>query len=390
MSFLRVDGTSIVDNRGDVVDIVGINLGNWLLWEGYLMMGDFKYRTHSQFMESLTHIFHGDEYKAKTFEHQWRMNYVTECEIRDLKKLGFNSVRVPFHYNMFWDDDEKHVKDFGFQYFDHLIEICKKYEIYLLLDMHAAPGYQNPGDHADNVDSNEDQPRDTVKFWDGDNVLIAATVWKHIAERYKDESIIWGYDLINEPVLQPDREYELLQSLITMTKTIREVDSNHIIVAEGSWWGSEMFTLDWMDKKTQEKTGIDYRWDDNLVFQTHHYSDDPSLLDERLEVTKKLNIPLILGEYGENTPENIKQMTDWCIKNSVGYFPWSFKKMSHDRCLWTIPSNKTYERLKECINTGSLAPGGLYDEMIDFCHSNITNGAEGIQWHQEYYDAIKK
>lgn len=387
--YVHTDGTQILDENGDELYFVGMNLGNWLLWEGYLMMGDFNYRTHTQFFNSVKDAFGGDINKALEFEHQWRLNYVTEQAIVDLKSLGFNSVRVPFNYNMFWDFDNKQPSSGGFFYLDRLVDYCRNQGVYILLDMHAAPGYQNPGDHSDNVNSNASQPRETVTFWDGNNVDVAAQVWRHIANYYKNEPVIWGYDLINEPVPQPGREFELLGSLITMRNAIREVDNNHIIVAEGSWWGSDMQKIDWMDPETQNITGINYRWDNNLVYQTHHYSTDVSLLDGRLAICDKLNVPMILGEYGESDNGNLRNMTDWCIENDVDYFPWSFKKMSHDKCLWTIHPNEPYNQLKNFINSGGTPPASLYDDMIDFCQNNIANGAPGLSWDQGWYDAVK-
>ena len=387
--FVRAQGNKIVDPNGNEILLKGMNLGNWLLWEGYLMMGDFNYRTHTQFFNSVKDAFGGDLAKAMEFEHQWRLNYVTEYAIGELKGLGFNSVRVPFHFNMFWDWNSNSVSDRGFEYIDRLIDYCRIHGVYILLDMHAAPGYQNPGDHCDNGESNASQPRESVHFWDGNNVNIASQIWRHIANRYKNEPMIWGYDLINEPVPQPGREFELLGSLITMRNAIRQVDNNHVIVAEGSWWGSDMQKLDWMDSETQSKTGINYRWDNNLVYQTHHYSSDVSLLNSRLAICNKLNVPLILGEYGESDNTNLRNMTDWCINNNVGYFPWSFKKMSHDRCMWTIPPNTAYNQLKSYINYGGTPPANIYNNMIAFCNNNIANGAPGLIWHQGFYDAIK-
>lgn len=389
--YVHTDGTQILDENGNDIYFSGMNLGNWLLWEGYLMMGDFTYRTHSQFLQSVSEAFGNDMAKAKEFEHQWRMNYLTQQEISDLKALGYNSVRVPFHYNMFWDGSG--VKNDGFQYFDRVIEFCRNEGMYVLLDMHAAPGYQNPGDHSDNVNSNASQPRGTVTFWDGDNIAIASDVWKHIANRYQNEPVVWGYDLINEPVPQPGREFELLASLITMRNSIREVDNNHIIVAEGSWWSSDLTKIDWLDPMTQDSTGLSSKWDDNLVYQLHHYSGnyagDGPVLNERAAIATKLNVPLIMGEYGEADESGIGAMTDWCINNNVDFFPWSFKKMSHDRCLWTIPPNAAYESLKSFVNNGTTPPASLYDDMIAFCQNNITNGSPDIIWHQGFYEATK-
>ena len=341
-NFVSTQGNKIVDEQGNELFLSGINLGNWLVWEGYLMMGDFNYRTHTQFFNELAGAL-GSSDKAAEFEYQWRLNYVDEQAIADLKGLGFNSVRVPFNYNLFWWNNQ--LRDNGFEYFDRLIEWCRKYDMYVLLDMHGAPGYQNPGDHADNVNSNASQPRDSVTFWDGNNVQIAATIWRHIANRYKDEPVVWGYDLINEPVPQDGREYELLPSFITMRNAIREVDNNHIIVAEGSWWGSDLSKIDWSNGDTQARTGINYKWDDKLVYQIHHYGPVADT-QGRENITNNLNIPLIIGEYGETDNGNLLAITNWAKQNLAGYFPWSFKKMSHDRTLWTIPTNNAYEQVK--------------------------------------------
>lgn len=385
--FIRAQGTQIVKSDGTPIYFQGMNLGNWLVWEGYLMMGDFNYRTHSQFFNNIKSAFGGNHAQAMEFQHQWRLNYVTNQTIVDLKNLGFNSVRVPFHYNLFWNGSA--LTNDGFQYFDRLISFCRANGVYILLDMHAAPGHQNPGDHCDNNESNASQPRGSVHFWDGNNVNIASQIWRHIAARYANEPMIWGYDLINEPVPQPGREYELLRSMITMRNAIRQVDNNHIIVAEGNWWGSDLQKLDWMDGATQSNTGINSRWDNNLVYQTHHYSDDVSALNGRKAITNKLNIPLMLGEYGENTDSKILEMTNWCKNNNVAYFPWSFKKMFHDKCLWTIPGNDAYNRVRNFINNGGTPPANAYNDMIAFCNNNIANGKPGQTFHNGFYNAVK-
>jgi len=265
--------------------------------------------------------------------------------------------------------------------------------MYILLDMHAAPGYQNPGDHSDNGDSNASQPRTSVKFWDGTNVATAAKIWKHIATRYKNEPIIWGYDLINEPVTQETRKYELLPSLIAMRNAIREVDNNHIIVAEGDWWGSDLVALDWNNSATKAATGVSAAWDNNLVLQTHHYifGNTAWLADlyARDDITNAMNVPLILGEYGEDSQANLRTMADWSAANIAGAFAWSFKKMSHDKTLWTIKPNALYSSVVAYINNGGTKPANAYQGMIDFAKNNIANGAPGLVWHQDFYEGTK-
>ncbi len=293
---------------------------------------------------------------------------------------------MPFHYNMFWKNNQ--LSDDGFQYFDLLINAARKHDIYVLLDMHAAPGYQNPGDHCDNLDSNATQPRSSVYFWDKDEYIqITSKVWQHIALRYKEEPVIWGYDLLNEPVPQDGREYELLGSLIKIRNAIREVDNNHIIVAETSWWSSDLSKIDWTNPLVQEKTGINSQWDDNLVYEIHHYGPASDTFG-REKITNNLNIPLILGEFGESDNNNLLAISSWAKKELVGYFPWSFKKISHDKTLWTIPSTTAYNKLKSYINNNQRAPTDLYDEIISFTQKNIRNGSPQLEWHEDFFQAI--
>ena len=344
------------------------------------MMGDFNYRTHTQFFDSIADALGGVN-EATEFEYQWRLNYVNEDAIADLKGLGFNSVRVPFNFKLFYQNGL--IVDDGFEFFDRVIEYCRTHDMYVLLDMHGAPGYQNPGDHSDNVDSNADQPRDTVAFWDGDNVQLAASIWRHIAARYVDEPVIWGYDIINEPVPQDGREYELLPSYVTMRNAIREVDTNHIIVAEGSWWSSDLSKIDWMDLTVQSETGITSQWDDKLVYQLHHYGLASDTYG-REDIPNKLNIPVFIGEYGETDESNLLDITNWAKQSLEGYYAWSFKKMSHDRTLWTIPPNDAYNQVKAYINSGGTPPTHLYSDMISFAQINTNNGHSSHEWHQGF------
>ncbi len=384
-TFVHTNGTRIVDGANRDLFLKGINLGNWLVWEGYLMMGDYNFRTHTQFFNSLATALGGSD-RAAEFENQWRLNYVDEKAIGELSGLGFNAVRVPFNYNLFWWDGK--LRDNGFVYFDKLLAACRLHGVYVLLDMHGAPGYQNPGDHSDNGNSNSSQPRGSVTFWDGNNVSIASQVWRHVAERYKDEPMIWGYDLLNEPVPQPGREYELLSSMVTMRNAIREVDSHHVIVAEGNWWGSDLSKLDWQDGTVRTRTGVSSQWDSNLVYEIHHYGAVADTMG-REGLTNRLNVPLILGEYGETDDANLRATTNWARQALAGAFPWTFKKMSYDKALWTIPTNGDYETVKAFIRNGGTPPTQLYNAMISFAQTNVRNGHPSITWNQSFYDGVK-
>ncbi len=386
--FLRTQGTQIVDANSRPLVLIGPNLGNWLVFEGYMLDVDVSgWRTPSGFRAGVKHALGGDEQRTGEFVRKWRNSYVTAETLRQIKALGFNSVRVPFPYDLFWNGAS--LTDDGFEYFDRIIQYCRDHDMYVQFDMHTAPGYQNPGHHSDNP---HEQVRESVRFWaDWSNVELAARIWGHIAKRYANEPVIWSWDLINEPVTRNEREKSRLEeSYRVMGAAIRAVDRNHILSIQGDWWGSDFAALD--DK-----------WDDHLVFQTHHYpaqgikephDTKPGGLGERLRRARELGVPLWLGEFGENTPDVLRDMADWAKRNSVGYAPWSFKRIETDRALWSIRKTPGYQRVVDYIKRGTYPatppgapPPSAFTDLMTFI--DLTrNGEPNVGFVPSFAEAV--
>ncbi|RYZ50689.1 MAG: hypothetical protein EOP07_22520 [Proteobacteria bacterium] len=148
-----------------------------------------------------------------------------------------------------------------------------------------------------------------------------------------------------------------------------------------------MTKIDWEDGTVQAKTGIKAKWDDNLMYEIHHYGPVADTMG-RETISNRLKVPLILGEFGENDEAVIDATNRWAKQKLAGAFAWSFKKMSHDKTLWTIPPNASYDKIRNFINNGGYAPTDEYEAMISFAKTNIKNGHPSIVWHQSFYDAI--
>ena len=73
----------------------------------------------------------------------------------------------------------------GFELLDNLVRWCKQSGIYVIIDMHAAPGGQT-GQNID--DSINDEPR---LFMNPTNQDRLVALWVKIATRYKDEPMKW-------------------------------------------------------------------------------------------------------------------------------------------------------------------------------------------------------
>ena len=387
--FVRTHGTQIVDDDGKPLLLTGPNLGNWLVFEGYMLDVDVRgWSTPSGFRAGIRHALGGDEQRTRQFVQKWRDSYVTAETLRQIKALGFNSVRVPFSYDLFWNGTS--LTDEGFQYFDRIIQYCRSNAMYVQFDMHTAPGYQNPGHHSDNP---HEQVRESVRFWaDWSNVQLAARIWGHIAKRYADEPVIWSWDLINEPVTRNEQEKARLEaSYRVMGAAIRAVDRNHILSIQGDWWGSDFGPLN--DK-----------WDERLVFQTHHYPNQgikephdtrPGGLGERLRKAQSVGVPLWLGEFGENTPEVLRDIADWASRNSVGYAPWSFKRIETDRALWSIRKTPGYQTVIDYIKRGTYPakppgepPANAFADLMTF--SDLTrNGEPNVDLVPSFAEAVR-
>ena len=133
--FVHTDGTRLIDGEGHALMLRGTNLGNWLVLEGYMF--HFEHGPQSaREIEALTNELMGPQ-TADKFWHSYRERYVTRDDIQFLKRAGFNSVRIPIHYKYFQIDDGE-----GFALLDRVIEWSREAGLYVVIDMHCAPGGQ--------------------------------------------------------------------------------------------------------------------------------------------------------------------------------------------------------------------------------------------------------
>ena len=195
---LTTEGKKIVDAEGNEVILRGMSLGSWMLIEGYMMQSSNVADTQHEFRNRLIDLM-GEE-KTDEFFDAWLDNHVTKADIDSLAIWGFNSVRLPMHYNLFTlpiEDEpvegENTWLEKGFVMVDSLLDWCEVNNIYLILDLHAAPGGQ--GYNAAICDYDPSKP----SLWQSqENKDKTVALWAKLAERYKDEKWIDEYDLINE------------------------------------------------------------------------------------------------------------------------------------------------------------------------------------------------
>ena len=313
-NFVRRIGKEIYDINNEPFLLKGVGIGGWLLFEGYMFRSFGKIDRPSRFKEHVLKMTN-EKYYNDFFE-RFYDEFFCEEDIILIKKNGFNSIRIAIDYQFLYcsSDEEvelEHVQR-NFERLDNIISLCKTHEVYVILDLHAAPGGQT-GTNIDN--SSNDEPELFMNELYQDQLCY---IWKEIAQRYKDENIIAAYDLLNEPLPEWNSKYNsLLMPLYKrVIQSIRQVDENHMITLEGLHWSTDWSLFTELP-------------DENILLQFHKYWNNPDVesLQNYLDVRDKLNVPIFMGEGGENNLQWYYSVFKLYNQLNISSNFWTYKKM---------------------------------------------------------------
>ncbi len=325
-NLLKVSGDHIVNQKGETIVLRGFGLGGMLHIENFI--DGYPYNEESM-KEGLLKVLGKKKYDLY-FDNLLK-SYFTEPDAEYIHSLGLNLVRIPINYHLFEDDMNPGViKKEAFKYLDRVIDLCAKHQIYTIIDLHALPGSQNQHWHSDN-------PTQKAFFWvykEFQNRVVH--LWEVIAEHYKDNPWIAGYDLINEPA-DPSGE-KLVPYYKRLYDAIKKVDPNHIMFIEGDNFAKDFshFTEVW----------------DNVVYTNHDYAlpgftgDYPGEINGKYydkdvlekEFLKKSEfmlshkVPIWVGEFGPvYTNDPVKDESRYrVLKDQLAYY----KTYKVSWCIW--------------------------------------------------------
>ena len=296
--FVKVNGMEFT-KTGKPILFRGMGIGSWLNME-HFMLGIPT--PDNQIRKTVKEVF-GKE-TADGFFDCFIRSFISDSDFAFLKKCGVNILRVPFNYRLFIDDQNpSEYKKEGLLYLDYLMDFCENYQIYLLLDLHTAPGGQNPDWHSDN---NTGIP----EFWHykvfRDQI---AALWGYIAEHYKEKEYLLGYDVLNEPYLI-DAPDVLTEFYLEVTESIRKSDPNHIIFLEGDHFAMQ---FDCIHEIKDENTALTFHyyptvWEPELFEDTYDKAARcrkfQEILDQIAGIREKFHRPILCGEAGYDIDQN--------------------------------------------------------------------------------------
>ena len=376
--FLRTQGTDIVNDEGPVI-LRSIGTGNWMIMEGYMMQSSSAgIGTHTQYRNKLVETM-GEE-RTNEFFDVWTENHFTKSDLDSMKVWGFNSVRAALHYKTLplpIEDEQRNSDgslqntwlEKGFEKIDELLSWCEQNKMYLILDMHGAPGGQ--GKNASISDYDKNLP----SLWESeDNKQKLIALWIKLAERYKDAQWIGGFDMINEPNWSVDGTnnqngcdcenndaiWELHERII---QAIRTVNTNHIVYISGNCWGGNYKSF---DKHSLPKA------DDNMVITFHKYwnNNDADALDKWLAMREQYQMPLWMSEGGENSNTWFSDCIALYEKNKIGWSWWPVKKSKINNVL-KVRTDENYRQLiKSWKNNKPLAADQTYKAVMEYANNH--------------------
>ena len=350
--FVRADHGRLVDGAGREVLLRGVGLGNWLLPEGYMWKFGAGAESPRE-IEALVERLVGAT-AAASFWTRFRDAFITEADIQRISESGFDHVRLPINSRIVQSEDGEPIEG-GYALIDRVVEWCRRHRLWVLLDLHGAPG----GQTGTNID---DSPRGKPElFMEERYRRNTVRLWRDLASRYASDTTVLGYDLLNEPLpngWQDVYAAELVDLYRELTDEIRSVDRNHLIVYEGSHWATNWSIF----------TEV---WDENSLLQFHKYwsSPDEASISTFLEARERLGLPIYMGEGGENTLEWIYTVTRLYESNDIGWNFWPWKKIDTRTSPASIVPPRRWPDVVGSIGSKALLnraeASTVFDELIE-------------------------
>lgn len=356
MDYIRAQGREIYAGNTPIL-LRGFGLGGWFLPEGY-MWKLYQGCDRPRKMEALIKELCGEVY-AESFWESYLESYITEKDIEFIAKEGFNSIRLPLNGRQLYQKASGLAINLKlFLKIDEIITWCRKHQIYVILDMHGAPG----GQTGQNIDDSEaDHPE---LFVQPEYVEELVFLWSELAKRYCNEPVIAGYDLLNEPLPNFFNQYNdrLLPLYRRLIREIRAIDSKHMIILEGLHWATD-FTV--FDQFTREEAA------DNIMLQFHKYWSNPDSegIQSFISKAEELDVPLFMGEGGENNCDWYTTAFPMYEQHNISWNFWSYKKMecTNSPVTFDVPEGWN-ELIGQIKGEGSLISKRAMEIFQNFLH----------------------
>ena len=340
LSWLHTEGERIVSEAGETVVLRGTNFGGWGILEDWFCPFTDPAGEDNVY-ETLVARFGQDA--AHALFRTYRSNWITEQDYQNVAAMGMNVIRLPIWYRNFQRDDNgtwyrDDAGNIDWRELDEVVAMCRKYGLYLIIDLHGLPGYQNDYDHCGRSKS--------MSLFDDTDAgrryrEVALDFWVELAQHYADEPTVAMYDLMNEPLgTNITRDKSLKQNFWDFSdalyRAIRAVDSRHILSMEAIWDPSAIASPDV------------YGWE-NIVYQEHLYDvTNLSYLHKANEIRRAgYDAPFYIGEFYPRGISSFDYLFSLFNQRSLSWTTWTYKGAGGgaDQSPWFLYGSSSIEKI---------------------------------------------
>ncbi|KAG7799680.1 hypothetical protein KL929_000596 [Ogataea haglerorum] len=271
-----INVTSTFDYNNDKV--YGVNLGGWMVTEPYITP-TLYWDASADGTEATVPVdeYHyckqlGTEECHARLKKHWD-SWIVESDFEKIKKYGFNTVRFPIGYWAF-----AHLSSdpycFGQEdYLDKAIQWCRKYGLFLWIDLHGVPGSQNGFDNSglrDHVDWQKDS-----LYVDLSLEILHYIMAKYGGKEYKD--VVSAIQVLNEPLGSRLNINKLEEFYVNSYTQMRYLKSDNYIAYHDAFMAPEF-------------------WDTRLTGKVSH-SSNITLYPQMGNLTGYTNTSTYQGDY---------------------------------------------------------------------------------------------
>jgi endoglucanase len=267
LPFIHAKGTELVNPSGQRVLLKGCNLGNWLLIELWMFGGCMQSSDQAHLFASLDQRFGKDRVEA--LMDLYRSSFITARDFDLIRSFGFNTVRLPMDYRLLQSDQAPYaLKHDAFKWLDRAVDLAEQSGTYIILDLHAAPGGQSNDQCTGESGSNH--------LWNNPiNAQRTVDLWHAISDRYRNRSVVAGYDLMNEPYADHhmDVRGDLRKMMGDCYAAIRSTGDQHVMFFPGALGADPEF---YGDPHTSGWTNVGFTehfyaglFGDKVAFESH-------------------------------------------------------------------------------------------------------------------------
>ncbi len=401
---VQARGRALYNAQGQQIQLKGINAGQILLQEGWMSPFALEPLKHEDgtFVTDADGNIQYPEFSEEQFRAGLKSNpnlkdrdpeelmqyyyscFFTEEDFRIIKEeLQLNTIRLPFYYLNILNADLS-LKDEGeaFAYLDWFLEQAAQHELYVVLDLHGAPGSQNGYEHSGAAERR-------AELWTSEeNLAGTLALWQFVSHHYTNTrpdlgAWIAAYDLMNEPTehyksTTTERCWGFFDELYD---AIRANGDRHVIAMEGCWDFAAL------------PDPADYEWE-NVLYEYHWYNWWHDWLPYELfyayqdlsNIGRDYDVPVLIGEFTvfEDQDAWAKELalfdgrgynwTIWNYKTTVtgwwtsswGVYTCQLNLTDTPKCNVATCTYEAFIEACEATRTENCAMGTLHDVLLEY------------------------